>query len=1024
MKKYLGWLIPIFVLVFAISFYFTKGNLLNYLLKPYLETVASEYLDLRVSIEKINLSLLRASLTIENIKMEGETKTFIHIPKLQASVQILQLFAGHLALNKALIEKPTAHLHMQASQKPKRKIPWIPILSFEFNELRIQEASFSLLHPDYELQNTVSLKVTPHKLKKYWIETQSRGGTFRYKNSLFSLPTASTTLSFGPNELYFSNLVVTFPKLEDLLELRSEGTLFFTKDKKLASAKILINQIPFLLTPTSSSILLSSDHLDLSKLFNQKYKFQGQGSFQVEYSFINKGPQVKTHLTLESVFFEALYLGNLQGHLVSTPTHFSTEVFFKHPKSTSQGKLIALFQNKKGSGNLELKKFSFLEENFQILSLPFTLEKEILRFPKIILQKKNGFLEGTGAIEHFQTLRFSFLSRELKLSEFDTFPLVLGGDLHMRGQLEGTLSSPSGQFLVEMERSSRIEATLKNHLLNISSSFLEGQITQKGSLGLRKPYSYALYAQFLKADIAPSLALLQKKFLDLKSSFTGTLEMRGQLSPAEISAASLKFDHMDLQGLDFHYSNPRPLWLEVKKDVFNLHPFVLSGTDSHLTLQGQKDSQGKLLFSLEGPFNFQILQLFVPFVEKSRGKAKVSAKLEGSISHPKIFGNFLLQEASLKLKEVPFAIEDLSSNIGFSQNKISVDKIAGRIGDGALTVHGEIFLGEKLTPQFNLYAQLSQTHLPYPPELKNTISGDLALKGASKPYLLSGKLFVHELLYKENTFIFTSKKGAYLPKTGYLETPLLRFDIDIIAPKNILVQNNLAQLDARGQLHLIGTSAVPNLAGNIDVTSGHIFFKGNELELTMGRVRFDHPSSIDPRFLVKAETTVKDYQIFLALEGTAPNYTVLLSSSPALPETDIISLLTVGSTRSDIEKEGGQSLSSAELGSLLLGGFEERVQSAAKKSLGVRVSLAPSYSDTKHATVPRLFLGKSIGKRADTTFTSTLDRTSLFTDKEFNIKLNLNRHLSLLGFWEDLSEEELQNNSSLGLDIKAQFEFR
>ncbi|MBI2646059.1 MAG: hypothetical protein HYW85_03365 [Deltaproteobacteria bacterium] len=69
-------------------------------------------------------------------------------------------------------------------------------------------------------------------------------------------------------------------------------------------------------------------------------------------------------------------------------------------------------------------------------------------------------------------------------------------------------------------------------------------------------------------------------------------------------------------------------------------------------------------------------------------------------------------------------------------------------------------------------------------------------------------------------------------------------------------------------------------------------------------------------------------------------------------------------------------------------------------------------------------MGKSIGKRADTTFTSTLDRTSIFTDKEFNLKLNLNRHLSILGFWEDVSEERLQNNSSLGLDIKAQFEFR
>ena len=399
MKKYLGWLIPIFILVFAISFYFTKGNLLNYLLKPYLETIASKYLDLEVSIEKINLSLLRASLTIENIKMEGAptpgsltqgaSKTFIHIPRLRASVQVLQLFAGHLALNKALIEKPIFRIHMEPPQKQKKRIPWIPILSFEFNEIQIQEAALSLLHQDYELQNpTVSLKITPHKLKKYWIEAQSQGGVFLYKASRFSLPTASTTLSFGRNELYFSNLILTLPELRDFLELRSEGTLFFTKDKKLESAKILINQIPFELSTPSSSILLSSTQVDLAKLFTQNYKFQGQGGFQAECSFVNKNTHIKTSLLLKNVFFETLYLGDLQGHLTSTPSHLSTEVFFKHPQRASQGKLAALFQNERGSGSLEVKQFSAFGEDFKLLSLPFTLSQGDFHFPKILLQKK------------------------------------------------------------------------------------------------------------------------------------------------------------------------------------------------------------------------------------------------------------------------------------------------------------------------------------------------------------------------------------------------------------------------------------------------------------------------------------------------------------------------------------------------------------------------------------------------------------------------------------------------------------
>ena len=1025
MKKYLGWLIPIFILVFAISFYITKGNLLNYLLKPYLETIASEVLDLKVSIEKINLSVWRASLTIENIKMEGRSKTAVTIPRLRASVQILQLFAGHLALNKAWIEKPILHIHMEPSQKQKRRIPWIPILRFEFNEIHVQEAALSLSHQDYELQNsTVSLKITPHKLKKYQIETQSYGGTFRYKNSLFSLPTLSTTFSFGPNELHFSNLILTLPHAKDLVELHADGALLFTQNKKLDSAKILINQIPFLLTTTPSAFLLSSEQLDLSKIFTQKYKLQGQGIFQAECSFLNKEPQIKTSLTLKNVFFNTLYLGDLRGQWVSAPTHFSTEVFFKHPQKNSKGKFVALFQNQKGSGSVEVKQFSFLGENFQLLSLPFTFERGGIRVPKMLLQKKNGFLEGTGGYDKDQRIRFSFLSKGFSFSEFDTLPFLLEGPLQLQGQIEGSLSSPSGEFSVQMERSSWIRATLKNHLLELQSSFLNHQVAQKGSLKLKAPYAYALQTQLLQADMAPFLSFLPKKFLDLKTSMNGSFEIQGQLSPSKLHTVSLKLDRLELQGHDFHYFNSRPLLIESQKDIILLHPFILSGTNTNLALQGQKSRQGDLSVSLEGLFNFQILHLFVPFVEKSRGKAKLSAKLEGTLSRPKIFGNFLLEDALLKLRGLPFSIEALSSNIGFSHNKISIDKIKGHVGDGALDVRGEILLGENLSPQFNLHAELSQTHFPYPPELKNLISGELVLKGISRPYLLSGRISIHELLYKENTFLFSLKKESYLPKTSYLEAPLFRFDIDISAPKNILVKNNLAQLEARGQVRLMGTDAVPNLAGTLDVSSGQIFFKGNELALTLGYVKFDHPHSIDPRFLIKAETPIKEYRIFLALEGTASKYKVVLSSVPPLPEADIISLLTIGSTRTDVEKEGGQALSSAELGSLLLGGFEERVQSAAKKSLGVRVSLAPSYSDTKHATVPRLFLGKSLSKKADATFTSTLDRTSIFTDKEFNIKLNLNRHLSLLGFWEDVSEEELQNNSSLGLDLKAQFEFR
>jgi translocation and assembly module TamB len=77
-----------------------------------------------------------------------------------------------------------------------------------------------------------------------------------------------------------------------------------------------------------------------------------------------------------------------------------------------------------------------------------------------------------------------------------------------------------------------------------------------------------------------------------------------------------------------------------------------------------------------------------------------------------------------------------------------------------------------------------------------------------------------------------------------------------------------------------------------------VFFRKDRYEVQRGVLEFPPNSGIDPIVNLQAESTIAGYQIFVNLSGPLRD-TELLSvnvrSSPALPQADIVSLITTGS---------------------------------------------------------------------------------------------------------------------------------
>jgi translocation and assembly module TamB len=127
-------------------------------------------------------------------------------------------------------------------------------------------------------------------------------------------------------------------------------------------------------------------------------------------------------------------------------------------------------------------------------------------------------------------------------------------------------------------------------------------------------------------------------------------------------------------------------------------------------------------------------------------------------------------------------------------------------------------------------------------------------------------------------------------------------DIGITVPDSVIVANNVANLSAKADLQVKGYLARLNAYGTIVSTGeGTIQYLGKRFNIISAIIQFDDPYKIDPVIDLAATSTIAaadgDYVISLLLSGTVTTWQLELSSSPPLPQQDIVSLLLIGQRR-------------------------------------------------------------------------------------------------------------------------------
>jgi translocation and assembly module TamB len=312
------------------------------------------------------------------------------------------------------------------------------------------------------------------------------------------------------------------------------------------------------------------------------------------------------------------------------------------------------------------------------------------------------------------------------------------------------------------------------------------------------------------------------------------------------------------------------------------------------------------LFSFAGMSNQQL-----------SGPIGVAADFSCRVSSPCLNGVIRANSLTYENQIYGTRLTNIAVSGRFSGDRLEIEKLTATAGSGTLAAQGYVSLAADAGYPMDVSVTLDNARLARSEAISATATGQLHLtKVAGQSALLQGKIQLPETRYEivrqgaaqvpELTGVrfktprrqrFTSDEPE-APKPGLFSN--LRLNLELRAPERLYVSGMGLESEWRAQFHLTGTSAAPNLTGEVDLIRGTLGFASRSFELTEGQVTFTGGRTIDPIVSVSASDDVEDVTVNVNVSGRAYNPQITFSSTPGLPQDEILSRILFGSSITSI----------------------------------------------------------------------------------------------------------------------------
>ncbi|HEX9020720.1 MAG TPA: translocation/assembly module TamB domain-containing protein [Nitrospirota bacterium] len=709
-------------------------------------------------------------------------------------------------------------------------------------------------------------------------------------------------------------------------------------------------------------------------------------------------------------------------------------LFYKHLplRLSAEGDLSfeGTAKNYSGSGYLKLAAGSAYGESFTRGAVTARLSTGKIAFPQVVLYKGQGVVKATGWIGFDGTYSADLESRDMDLSAIDRLAgMPAGGGFKLTVHSFGSFTHPFARASIEVEalayRQTSIgamnaEAEIKDGLLSVTAGLSEKRADLSVRWILRKPYSWAAEARIKSDAIDPFLVIGNKDMSGRVNVIAdGAVSARGRGTDPASLVGSAVFKKLSLVIGDFRIENESDANLSLDGGRIAVASLHLAGPGTRIGVTGWARPLSDIDLTLKGTADLSLLKLLYRDAEYTRGAAEFTLTAKDSWKNPDITGELRLRNGEIKVKDIPQRFAALNGSIAFSQGRLVVESMAGEMGGGSLNVSGWVQLAGLSFREISAKAAVDNVTVRYPEGLVSTLSGDLYYDGDASEQALSGDVTIRKARYDKRiewkTMLVDIGRGLYQKKkTEARWVGDTRINVRFHGANSILFQNNLATMPLDVDVSLRGTVNHPQLLGRIEARKGVVYFRKNEFKILNASADFTDPNRINPVLDIQAETRVREYQIRLAVTGTADRAVVTLISEPSLIDSDILALLALGKTGAELKgKETGVGVGEAT--SFASGQFQDFLERHARSLTGLDRFQIDPYVGKSDTSVPRVTVGKElVQNKLYVTYSSNVGATA--PEQIFRIEYLLDKHFSLVG--------ERNETGNTGADITYRFEFK
>jgi len=337
-----------------------------------------------------------------------------------------------------------------------------------------------------------------------------------------------------------------------------------------------------------------------------------------------------------------------------------------------------------------------------------------------------------------------------------------------------------------------------------------------------------------------------------------------------------------------------------------------SATGMTLDAAGQVDLSGNMI-DLRAKGAAPLLPVNMVLNDPSitiNGRSRFDLHATGGLSSPSLNGWIDLEAASLALPDLAVRLEGINTRITLSGQTASVNGAKAQVaGGGSITVSGQV--GFDPRQPVDMRVDLQSVRYRDGGFLGTTVNGQVVVKGGLTSGLeLTGEIRPIETNIALNTVIAATKilvaithentpsgvrstlARAGLTKTQNPTAPKLSLNLIINAPRRIFVRGRGLDAELGGKITLSGHLNDIAASGQFELLRGRLDFLNRRLDLTKGELTF--VGSMDPVINFSSQTTADGLAIVLNLSGLASTPDLVLTSTPSLPQDEILAKLIFG----------------------------------------------------------------------------------------------------------------------------------